>query len=104
MCLKHLTQHVNLCPKQVLDLARSWTTSLVSTQGNIPRAQGFLKISALRGGHTALFVPLTSIHTHANAPDRKHKPVQKVSHFVVFPEFKIGELWPANSHHVILCD
>ncbi len=29
-------------------------------------------------GHTVLFVPLTSIHTHANASDRKRKLVQKV--------------------------
>ncbi len=40
--------------------------------------------SLLRGGHTALFIPLTSIHTHANASDQKRKPVWKVSHFAAF--------------------
>ncbi len=36
----------------------------------------------LRRGHTALLIPLTSIHTHANASDRKL--VRKVSHFTAF--------------------
>ncbi len=38
----------------------------------------------LRGSHTALFVPLTSIHMHAVESDRKSKPVRKVSHFAAF--------------------
>ncbi len=58
----------------------------------------------LRHGHTALSVPLTSIHTHANASVRKRKPVRKVFAFRCVPKFKLGELWPVNSHHVTPCD
>ncbi len=43
-----------------------------------------LSLTDSRGGHTALFVPLTSIHTHANESDWKRKPVRKVLHFATF--------------------
>ncbi len=43
-----------------------------------------LSLTDSRGGHTALFIPLTSIHTHANESDWKPKPVRKVLHFATF--------------------
>ncbi len=58
----------------------------------------------LRGSHTALFVPLTSIHMHAVESDRKKQARAKSFAFCCIPKFKLGELWPANSHHVIPCD
>ncbi len=58
-----------------------------------------LASAALRGSHTVLFIPLTSIPTHANASDRKRRLT-----FQCISKLKLGELWPVYSHDVIPCD
>ncbi len=58
-----------------------------------------LASAAIRGSHTVLFVPLTSIPMHADASHQKRRLT-----FQCIPKLKLGELWPAYSHDVIPCD